>query len=122
MPQAEIITTHVLSGGMYARTIRIPAGVALTGAVHKTDHINIVQGDITVMTDEGMRRLTGQHVLPTKAGMKRAGFTHSETLWTTICKTDGADIASIENGLVDEPERLQTRKALTHGESLCLSG
>lgn len=109
LPQVCLRTEHVLSGGMYARTITIPAGVVLTGAAHRTDHLCVMVGDIEVLTDEGPKRLTGQHVLATKAGMKRAGYAHAETRWTTICRTDKTDLADIEAELVEEPERLQTR-------------
>ena len=109
MPQVDLGTTHELSGGIYARTIYIPAGVALTGLVHKKDHINIVMGDITVSTDEGMKRLTGYHVLQTKAGMKRVGFAHENTAWTTVCQTALTEIEAIEDELVEEADKLQTR-------------
>jgi len=109
VPQIDLKTAHELSGGVYARTIYIPAGTVLTGASHKKDHINIVQGDITVSTDDGMKRMTGQHVIPTKAGMKRVGFAHADTIWTTLCATNLTGIEEIEAELVDEPERLQTR-------------
>lgn len=107
--QVDLKTTHELSGGVYARSIFIPAGTVLTGAVHKKDHINVMSGDITVSTDNGMVRLTGHHVLPTKAGMKRAGYAHADTVWTTICRTDLTDIQKIEDELVEESPRLQTR-------------
>lgn len=109
-PQVDLQTTHHLSGGMYARTIHLQAGTVLTGATHKTDHINIVFGDISVTTDEGVQRLTGYHVLPTKAGSKRAGFAHGPTSWTTVCKTDQTDLTAIENELVHEADKLQTRQ------------
>ena len=112
VPQIDLRTTHHLSGGMYARTIFLDPGTVLTGATHKTDHINIVLGDISVTTDEGVRRLTGYHILPTKAGMKRAGYAHGPTAWTTVCKTDKTDLAEIENELVIEAEKLQTRQQL----------
>ena len=111
-PQVDLHTTHNFSGGMYARTIYLDAGTVLTGATHKTDHINIVIGDISVTTDEGMKRLTGYHVLETKAGMKRAGFAHAATCWTTVCKTEHTDIANAENDLVEEADQLQTRLLL----------
>jgi len=120
--QTDLRTTHELSGGVYARTIRIPSGTVLTGASHKKDHINIMQGDITVSTDDGMKRLTGQHVLATKAGMKRVGFTHADTIWTTVCHTNLTDIAEIEAELVEEPEKLQSRLMLESSkEMLCHS-
>lgn len=112
LPQADLGTTHQINGGMYARTIFIPAGVTLTGAAHKTDHINVLHGDITVWTEAGMRRLTGYHVLPTKAGAKRAGHAHADTYWTTIVRTDLTDVEAIENEVVENPEALQTRRAL----------
>ena len=113
LPQIGLVTEHVISGGMYARTITIPAGTTLTGAAHKTDHLTICIGDIEVLTDDGPRRLTGLHVMATKAGMKRAGYAHSDTRWTTVCRTSFAsidDLDAIEAELVEEPERLQTRQ------------
>lgn len=109
VPQVDLQTTHCLSGRVYARTIHIPAGTVLTGATHKKDHVNIVFGDISVTTDDGVQRITGYHVLPTKAGSKRAGFAHADTVWTTICQTDLAEIEAIEDELVEESSQLQTR-------------
>ena len=121
MPQVDVQTQHHLSGGMYARTIFIPAGSVIVGTTHKTDHINVMIGDIEVSTDHGMVRLTGYNVLETKAGMKRHGYAYADTYWTTVCKTANTDLEAIENELVEEPERLQTRRlALTKGEALCL--
>lgn len=110
VPQTDLQTRHELSGGVYARSIFIPAGTVLTGARHKKDHVNIVFGDITVSTDDGMKRITGYHVIPTKAGMKRVGFAHADTAWTTVCHTELTDIEEIENELVEEAEKLQTRQ------------
>lgn len=109
-PQVDLRTQQDLSGGVYARTIYIPAGTVLTGATHKKDHVNIVIGDITVTTDEGPVRLTGHHVLPTKAGSKRAGIAHQDTVWTTLCATELTDFEAIEDELVEESARLQTRQ------------
>lgn len=109
LPQVDLRTTHVLSGGVYARTIYIPAGTVLTGATHKKDHVNVVCGDISVTTDEGVKRITGYHVIPTKAGSKRAGVAHADTVWTTICETELTDVEAIEDELVEESARLQTR-------------
>jgi hypothetical protein len=113
MPQLDLQTCHCLSGMVYARSIFIPAGGVLTGAEHKKDHVNIVFGDITVSTDDGMKRLTGFHVLPTKAGMKRVGYAHEDTHWVTCCHTQLEDIPAIEDELVKDAHLLQTRRAIT---------
>lgn len=94
---------------MYARTIFIPAGVALTGALTEMDNICVLYGDITVTTDEGTQRLTGFNVLPAKRGAKRAGVTHADTWWATVIPTELTDIDAIEDAMTTEADRLQTR-------------
>lgn len=101
MPQIEFETRHYFIGGLYAREIVIPAGACLTGKIHLEDHLNFVTGDISVETEDGMKRLTGvQMVVPSKKGIKRAGFAHAETIWTTIHKTDATTPEDAEKLLV----------------------
>ena len=52
-PQLELVTEHVLHGGMYARTIRMPAGYALAGALIKIPTILIINGDAGVWGNSG---------------------------------------------------------------------
>lgn len=114
-PQTELVTEHALENGMYSRTIFIPAGCVLTGAEHKTDHLNVVVGDILVTTDEGVKRITGHKVLQTKAGQKRAGYALIPTIWTTICRTDFKsldDLEKIEDALVVDAKNLMRRRIL----------
>lgn len=118
-PQVDLNTKHVLSGGMYARTIVIPAGTAMVGAAHRKDHLDVMQGDVTFTLGDGtLKRLTGQHVLATPAGAKRVGFVHTDTIWTTICATDLTDIPAIEDELVVESADLQTRQQAIDGVRL----
>ena len=117
-PQVDLQTRNYFAAGLYAREITIPAGTVLTGAVHKHEHMNICHGDITVWTDEGMRRITGHATLTSKPGMKRAGFAHADTVWTTIHATDETDIEKLEDMLVEESHRLQSRTLAIRAESL----
>lgn len=85
MPQASIETTHHFATGIYAREIFIPKGTLLTGKIHKTDHLNILsKGEITVLTDGGMKRLKAPCTFVATAGTKRAGYAHEDSVWTTI--------------------------------------
>lgn len=110
LPQVDLQTDHLVHGGMYARTILIPAGTILTGALTNQDNVCVVHGDITVTTDEGTRHLVGFNVLPARKGAKRAGVAHADTWWTTIWTTELNDITAIEDSLTDEAELLQTRR------------
>ena len=113
-PQVVLETWHHFADGLVARTIMIPAGTVLTGAVHKAEHLNVCFGDIDVMTDAGMQRLTGYHVIPSLPGTKRIGRTFADTLWTTVHLNPGneRDIAKLEDALVEDAHRLQSRRLL----------
>ncbi len=111
MPQVDLSTHHLVHGQMYARTIVIPAGTLLTGALTNCDNICVVVGDITVTTDDGTVRLTGHHVIPARAGFKRAGLAHVDTYWTTLMHTDQVEVAAIERQMTDESEMLQTNRS-----------
>lgn len=110
LPQVDLQTQHLVHAGVSARTVLIPAGTVLTGALTNLDNICVVCGDITVTTDEGPQRLTGFHVLPAKAGAKRAGVAHSDTWWTTLHHTDLTSVADIEDEMTGESHLLQTRQ------------
>lgn len=115
----ELPVWHAFAAGLAARTILIRAGTALVGAVHRGECIAICSGDITVTTDQGPRRLTGYHVLPSMPGSKRAGLAHADTYWTTVHlnPTDTQDIDELEDLLVEDADRLQRRRlALAGGE------
>jgi hypothetical protein len=109
LPQVEIETTHLIHGGMYARTIFIPAGVIATGANLSLDSIGILFGDLTVTTDEGVQRLTGFNVLAASKGHKRAGIAHADTWWTTVFRTESNNVDDAENEITCESDRLLSR-------------
>lgn len=105
-------TWHHFADGLVARTILIPAGTVLSGAVHKAEHLNICHGDISVATEHGTRRLTGYHVLPSLPGTKRMGHAHADTWWTTVHCNPGneRDIAQLEDALVEDADTLADRR------------
>lgn len=102
MPQVDCPVWHFFAPGLYARKMLIPAGTVLTGAVHRTEHLCIVSGDIDVTTDEGVRRITDAHaVLTSKPGAKRAGYAHVDTYWTTVHATEETDLEKLVEELTE---------------------
>lgn len=96
----ELPLKHHICNGVYARELFIPAGTVLTGRIHKTKHISILQqGDISVMTEDGMKRMQAPAVIQSAVGMKRAGFAHTDTIWITIHPTNLTEIEEIEDSL-----------------------
>jgi len=84
-PQTECPLFHNFCKGLYARSIVIPAGTVLTGAIHKDEGFFIVRsGSILLTTDEGTKKADAGFMSITKAGTKRAGYALTDTLVTTF--------------------------------------
>ena len=93
LPQADCPVRHYFAPGMAAREMTIPAGVVLTGAVHRHEHLcTISKGRIAVSTDDGMKVLSAPCTFVSKAGAKRVGYAIEETVWTTYHATDETDV------------------------------
>jgi quercetin dioxygenase-like cupin family protein len=95
-------TTHHFTPGIYMRELFIPKGTTLIGKIHKHEHLNILsQGDITVWTDDGMKRLTASTVIKSQPGIKRVGHAHEDSVWITVHlnPTDERDVDLIEEML-----------------------
>jgi len=102
-PQVEIPPRHYFAQGLYAREITIPAGTLLTGKIHRTQHLNIIsQGDISVLTEQGPKRVQAPCTLVSPPGTKRVGYAHSDTVWTTIHAnpTEETDVEVLESLLI----------------------
>jgi hypothetical protein len=101
MPQLDLPIKHYFSPGLYARELFIPAGTLLTGKVHKFEHLNIMsQGDMSVLTENGIKRVQAPFTIVSPAGTKRIAFAHADTVWTTIHATEETDLDKIEDLLV----------------------
>jgi len=100
MEQLVIEPVHYFADGLYAREIFIPKGTTLTGKIHLREHLNIVEGDISVMTDDGIKRITGRATIVSKPGIKRVGYAHEDTVWTTIHACTETDAVKAEDVLV----------------------
>lgn len=114
-PQVECPVRHYFSQGVYAREITIPAGTILTGKIHKYEQLNILsKGDISVLTDEGVRRVQAPFAIVSPPGTKRIAYAHEESVWTTIHGTDLTDVEKIEEAFIaqTDAEYLSFREAL----------
>ncbi|AVR10305.1 SET domain-containing protein-lysine N-methyltransferase [Burkholderia thailandensis] len=93
MPPVDCPVRHYFAPGMAAREMTVPAGVVLTGAVHRHEHLcTISKGRIAVSTDDGMKVLSAPYTFVSRAGSKRVGYAIEETVWTTYHATDETDI------------------------------
>lgn len=101
----ELPVDHYLYPGHYARSLFIPAGTILTGKIHKLPGVFVlVYGDLSVMGDSGMVRAKGPFSMRYGAGIKRAGYAHSDTLCITFHRTNAQTVADAEAELFEDSD------------------
>lgn len=106
MPQVTLPVRHFFSPGVYARELSIPAGVCLTGAVHKYEQLNILSaGTMHVLTEEGIRLVSAPFTVVSPPGTKRIAYAVTDCVWTTILGTDEMDVEVIEQHFVLKTEQ-----------------
>jgi quercetin dioxygenase-like cupin family protein len=125
-PQLDIPVAHYFANagtkrGTYAREITIPKDSYVTGKIHKYEQINfLLKGEISVLTEDGMKRIKAPATVVSPAGTKRIAYTHEECIWTTIHSTEETDVDKIEETFIaqTDAEYLEFRESLE--KPLCL--
>lgn len=98
--QLQIKTTHRFIDGIYAREVFIPAGTLLVGRIHRHACISIMNSGLkTTITEDGAMKIKAPFATISKPGIKRVGFAHEDTIWTTIHATNERDLAKLEDEL-----------------------
>lgn len=86
-PAGCVLTEH-FAPGLYARSLKIPAGVCVVGKIHRHAHVNNIQyGRVRVVTEFGSDILEGPCHFVSEPGTKRAVYAETETVWTTYHPT-----------------------------------
>jgi len=102
----ELETRHHFATGTYTRELHIPAGVVLTGKIHKHDCINILAQGTIVVTDGGIEReISAPYTFVSPAGAKKAGFALTDVVWINVHPWDGEpDLDLIEQQVITHEE------------------
>lgn len=96
----ELPLDHQFIDGMYMRRLFVPKGSLIVGKIHKYKCINVVeQGDISVLTETGYKRLKAGFTIVSPPGIQKVGYAHEDTIFTNIFRTDETDISKIEDVL-----------------------
>lgn len=107
--QTDITTHHIIHGGMYSRTILLPKGTLLTGALIKIATILIISGDVLAYVGEDIIEYHGYNVLPGSAGRKQAFLAQEDTCMTMIFPTAVQTVQEAEQEFTDEAAMLFSR-------------
>ena len=92
---------HSFADGCYIREIFNPAGELLVTKIHKKEHaFFLMQGEMSILTEDGIKHLKAPHHGITKPGTKRIIYTHSDCVFVTVHATNETDVAKIEEQVI----------------------
>jgi hypothetical protein len=101
----DLPVREFLHGGIYERELTIPAGTVLTGKIHTKDHMfHLTKGDLSVMTDDGVKRIQAPARLDVTSGGKKIGYAHTDVVCTTFTRTDLTDLDEIEKETLSDSD------------------
>src|SRR6201996_9018451 len=96
-PQIELKVLHHFSYGVYARELYIPAGIMLTGEIHKYENLNILsKGTMRVTIGNKIEEVSAPFTTVSKPGTKRIAYTLADCIWTTIHGTFDRNVEKIK--------------------------
>lgn len=107
LPPVEMELIHHFAPKVYVRELRIPAGTAFTGKIHKTKHMLILAAGEATLYDEangGTKVIRAPLVCVSEIGAHRAGITHTDCVFVTVHPTTETDLVKIEEEVIQKRE------------------
>lgn len=109
---------HSFADGCYIREIFNPAHELIVTKIHKIAHpFFLMQGEMSILTEEGVKRIKAPYYGITPAGTKRVIYTHSDVIFVTVHVTKERDLKKIEEEIIakdfDEMDQLSDKDILT---------
>jgi hypothetical protein len=98
-PQRDCPLAHHFADGLYGRVLTLPADTIAIGKLHATEHLfMLLAGEMTIVTDEGPKRIQGPIVTVSPPGTKRAVYAHTECVTMNVHHNPGntTDLDRIE--------------------------
>ena len=92
---------HSFADGCYIREIFNPKGELLVTKIHKVSHpFFLMKGDMTILMEDGIKRIKAPHYGITPAGTKRIIYCHEDCVFVTVHATKLTDIKAIEEEVI----------------------
>jgi len=92
---------HSFADGMYIREVVNEPNQVIVTKIHKQKHpFFLLEGEMSILTDDGVVRVSAPHYGITEPGTKRVIYTHSECKFVTVHLTEKTDLAEIEQEVI----------------------
>ena len=94
---------HTFVNGCYIREVYSPANEVFVTKIHKKDHVFfLLKGDVTILTEDGIKKMSAPTQGVTIRGTQRLVHTHSETLFYTVHSTNKTTVQEVESEIYTE--------------------
>ena len=105
-PQVDLKVEHYFSQGVYARALEIPAGIQLTGKIHKFEQLNILaKGKMKVLVGDFYKMVEAPFIVVSPPGTKRIAIALEDCVWITVHGTHETDLELIEKTFIAQSEQ-----------------
>ena len=92
---------HSFADGCYIREIFNPKGELLVTKIHEVTHpFFLMKGDMSILMEDGIKRIKAPHYGITPAGTKRIIYCHEDCVCVTVHATKLTDIKAIEEEVI----------------------
>ena len=110
LEQVDLETHHVLHAGIYSRTILLPKGVAITGALIKIPTVLTVVGDLVMTCGDEVLRVKDFAVWACAPGRKQVMLAERDCVVTMSFATKAKTVQEAEDEFTDEAANLMSRR------------
>jgi hypothetical protein len=111
---------HDFAPGLYARTVMLPKGTLIEGAVHGTWHFMVVlTGDVEIMDENHVERIAAPAFFASPKGTKRIVYAVEDSILTTIHATDKTTVEDVEKDMkFDTYEAFEAHERIIEGQTV----
>lgn len=107
LPACPFITEHLLHGGQYLRTVRLPANTVVAAVLFKRATSLIISGSCDVWSNDEITHVDGPHVVvPCAAGRKIALITRTAIQATMSFPSNATCVEDAQKEFTDEYDQL----------------
>ena len=94
---------HSFADGCYIREVFNPKGELLVTKIHKVTHpFFLMKGDMSILMQDGIKRIKAPHYGITPSGTKRIIYCHEDCVFITVHVTNETDIKKIEEQVISK--------------------
>lgn len=91
-----------LANGLYSRAMALPEGIVAGGKKHrKGGAVALIQGELTIVTEQGTERIKAPRFWTDEPGVQRVAYAHKDSVIITIHATEATAPKDILEDIFD---------------------